>query len=348
MSEKKQHDSAVPQFILKHVEANPKEIVSFTADQFGISRQAVLKHVRSLVEEEKLAFTGTTRNRIYALKSKTWEKRYSLDGNLKEDKVLSQDILPRLGVLPENVLRILSNGFSEMLNNAIDHSEGSSVVVRITQNAVWQEITIYDNGIGIFKKIKHAFDLVDENHAVLELLKGKLTTDPKRHSGEGIFFTSRSVDRFAILSYGVNLLHHGNQIEDYVFGKDYISTDHGGTAVFLHLNNDSTRTMQEIYDTHATENDGGFGFNKTVIPIRLAFQGNEMLVSRSQAKRLLNRFERFDVVMLDFEGVREIGQAFADEIFRVFPNFHPATEIRAVNANDQIQKMISRAKNADV
>ena len=73
-----------------------------------------------------------------------------------------------------------------------------------------------------------------------------------------------------------------------------------------------------------------------------------MLVSRSQAKRLLNRFERFKVVVLDFEGVQEVGQAFADEIFRVFSNFHPATEIRALNANEQVQKMIARAKNANV
>jgi hypothetical protein len=72
-----------------------------------------------------------------------------------------------------------------------------------------------------------------------------------------------------------------------------------------------------------------------------------MLVSRSQAKRLLNRFERFKVVILDFDGVQEIGQAFADEIFRVFPNSHPATEIRDLNASHQVQKMISRAKNAN-
>jgi hypothetical protein len=114
------------------------------------------------------------------------------------------------------------------------------------------------------------------------------------------------------------------------------------------LANCAARTTKEIFDTYTTEHDGGFGFDKTIIPISLAFQGDDMLVSRSQAKRLLNRFERFKVVVLDFEGVQEVGQAFADEIFRVFSNFHPATEIRALNANEQVQKMIARAKNANV
>lgn len=107
------------------------------------------------------------------------------------------------------------------------------------------------------------------------------------------------------------------------------------------LANCAARTTKEIFDTYTTEHDGGFGFDKTIIPISLAFQGDDMLVSRSQAKRLLNRFERFKVVVLDFEGVQEVGQAFADEIFRVFSNFHPATEIRALNANEQVQKMIA-------
>jgi len=54
------------------------------------------------------------------------------------------------------------------------------------------------------------------------------------------------------------------------------------------------------------------------VPVKLAQYGNDKLVSRSQAKRLLARVELFKVVMLDFTNVPTIGQAFADEIFRVF------------------------------
>jgi len=139
MSPRNQSDTTVSEFILRHVESCPKEIVTFTANHFGITRQATLKHVRTLVESEKLGFSGTTRNRIYSLKKESWYKFFSLDGKLHEDQVWSQEIRPQLGMLPDNVLKIWSYGFTEMLNNAIDHSEGSVVVVSVIKNAVWQE-----------------------------------------------------------------------------------------------------------------------------------------------------------------------------------------------------------------
>ena len=98
--------------------------------------------------------------------------------------------------LPDNVKAIWAYGFSEMLNNAIDHSSGTGVFIQFERTAVNTEITICDDGEGIFKKIQRELQLNDERHAVLELVKGKLTTDPERHSGEGIFFTSRMFDEF--------------------------------------------------------------------------------------------------------------------------------------------------------
>ena len=56
----------------------------------------------------------------------------------------------------------------------------------------------------------------------------------------------------------------------------------------------------------------------THIPLRLAEYGEDNLVSRSQAKRVLARVDRFEEVILDYSGIRAVGQAFADEIFRVF------------------------------
>jgi len=69
------------------------------------------------------------------------------------------------------------------------------------------------------------------------------------------------------------------------------------------------------------------------------------LVSRSQARRILKGLELFKDVILDFNGIGYIGQAFADEIFRVFVNMNPDTSISVQNANAEIQNMIYRAKN---
>jgi hypothetical protein len=76
----------------------------------------------------------------------------------------------------------------------------------------------------------------------------------------------------------------------------------------------------------------------------LALYGNEKLISRSQAKRVLARVELFKCVVFNFEGVPTIGQAFADEIFRVFVNAHPELEVFAIKASSEVKRMIESAR----
>ena len=86
------------------------------------------------------------------------------------------------------------------------------------------------------------------------------------------------------------------------------------------------------------------GFTKTAVPVRMAQYGDEKLVSRSQAKRLLERIDRFKTVLFDFREVEIIGQAFADEVFRVFVNQHPHIELIPINANDTVMQVINNAR----
>ena len=81
------------------------------------------------------------------------------------------------------------------------------------------------------------------------------------------------------------------------------------------------------------------------MPVSLVRYGDEALISRSQAKRLLTRFDRFKRVILDFKGVEQIGQAFADEVFRVFTRSHPDIELVPFNANPDVDAMIRRARS---
>ena len=68
-------------------------------------------------------------------------------------------------------------------------------------------------------------------------------------------------------------------------------------------------------------------------------------MSRSQAKRLLARVDRFSIVIFDFATVESIGQAFADEIFRVFERAHPNIKLVAINTSKSIDQMINRARS---
>jgi len=330
----------IRKFILDNIERHPKDIVTLTAHTFDISRQAVNKHMQRLVEQKALLMRGTTRDRHYLLHPLVqWGQIYPLDKNLEEDVVWRRDIRHLLGELPDNVLNIWHYGFTEMLNNTIDHSAGQNVSVQVKKTATVTDIIIYDDGEGIFKKIQREFDLHDERHAVLELAKGKLTTDPEHHTGEGIFFASRMFDDFGILSGNVYFSHTHDKAEDWILENQKFQS---GTGVFMQLTNNSSHTTQQIFDSFASDED--YRFTKTVVPVRLAQYGDEKLISRSQAKRLLARVDRFKVVIFDFDGVEVIGQAFADEVFRVFRHQHRDIELVYIKANKNVQQMIRRAE----
>jgi hypothetical protein len=89
-----------------------------------------------------------------------------------------------------------------------------------------------------------------------------------------------------------------------------------------------------------------YGFTKTVVPVDLTRYGDDNLVSRSQARRLLARVDRFKTVVLDSKGVDAIGQAFVDEVFRVFPGMHPEVKVVEINARSAVKRMIGRARSA--
>jgi STAS-like domain of unknown function (DUF4325) len=337
----RQRGEQVRRFILESVESAPTEIARLTAERFGITRQAANKHLRKLVAEGALAEVGETRGRAYLIQPLIeWWEWYPITETLAEDLAWRQDVAPLLEPMPGNVLDLWHYGFTEMFNNAIEHSGGTMISVYVERTATNTTIRIYDNGVGIFKKIQQQFHLEDESHAVLELAKGKLTTDPAHHTGEGIFFTSRMIDKFNILSGSVYFSHQFGQTEDWVMADGETS---GGTQVSMRLSNYTSRTPRKIFDAY-TSKDGDYGFTKTVIPVHLAQYGEDKLVSRSQAKRMLVRVDRFKTVVLNFEKVGSIGQAFADEIFRVFANAHPDIELIEINTTEPVRQMISRAR----
>jgi anti-sigma regulatory factor (Ser/Thr protein kinase) len=330
----------VRKFILSDVEKHPKDVSSRTAAHFGITRQAVNKHLKKLVFEKALTPEGKTRYRSYRLAALSeWTHLFHISPGLEEDQAWTRDVAPALGTLPQNVLDIWHFCFTEMFNNAIDHSSGSSIYVEVARTAANTQVLVMDDGIGIFKKIQDAMNLLDERHAILELAKGKLTTDPEKHTGQGIFFTSRLLDSFDILSGGIFFTHTFGSEEDWILERP---KEDSGTAIFMKLNNHSSRTSKAIFDQYSSGED--YGFTKTRVPVKLAQYGEDKLISRSQAKRLVARIDQFKTVFFDFEGVETIGQAFADEIFRVFAKSHPQLEIIPVNANPEVQGMIGAAR----
>ena len=272
--------------------------------------------------------------------SDQYKYNFKNERTLSEDSVWEKDVKKHFAGLPQNVWNIWTYGFLEIFNNAISHSEGKSISVIINKNKIYIDLFISDNGIGIFKNIMNNFNLIYEKDALLELAKGKRTTDKTQHSGQGIFFASKVFDEFAIVSNGIIFTPSSDLNLDksthIMAGKEKFST-----LVYMRLANTSDKRLKDVFDEFSTEIPGDF--DKTIVPIH--FANSDDLVSRSQARRILSGLELFNEVILDFKDIEYIGQAFADEIFRVFRNMNPTTTISAQNANAEVQNMINRAIN---
>jgi anti-sigma regulatory factor (Ser/Thr protein kinase) len=326
--------------VTRDVFEHPRDLAHFYAERLEVSRTTANSYIRQLEAGGWIERSGSATRPIFgAGKRRRMVQTYKLKG-LQEDVVWFQDFRPFFD-LKENVRNIVIHGFTEMLNNAIDHSNGDSVFVWVSQDEENVTLLIGDNGIGIFKKISDALGLPDIRLSLLELAKGKFTTDPDNHSGQGVFFTSRMFDLFEIDANGLRFSHQETLENDWLH-EITGQLDDKGTSVVMEISLNSDRLAGDIFDEHS-HSDEDIGFSKTVVPMRMAKIGDEQLVSRSQAKRLIMRFEKFKTVVLDFNGVVEIGQAFADELFRVYGKNHPEVLLVPVNETEQVKKMRERA-----
>lgn len=321
--------------------------------EFSVSRQYATKLISRLTKENKLIKVGSTRSALYTTQeyleknpnlAPAFYSKTLINSNLEEHKILDdvkQNFFP-LSKIPENIKSIFEYAFSEMLNNAIEHSESNKIKFTLNLNNDTLYFTVDDFGIGVFRSIMRKRKLNSEIEAIQDLLKGKTTTAPKMHSGEGIFFTSKVGDEFVLDSYG-NQFIANNKIHD-IFVKR-VKGQKQGTKVYFHININKKNHLSDIFKQYTNIGEGGdYGFDKTEIRIRLYTIGG-INISRSQARRVLLGLDKFKVIVMDYDRVPTVGQAFADEIYRVFQKRNPNIVIQNINMNEAVKFMVERAKN---
>lgn len=310
------------------------------ADALGITRQAINQHIRRLLAQGEIVKTGSTRAARYYLtehapEGRRLERNFVLTG-LDEAEVYEAFALAlNLRSLRNNVETIVNYAFTEMLNNAIDHSESERCNVTFDVDPARVRFTVRDFGIGVFHSISDKLGLPDEHAAMIELIKGKTTTMPSRHSGEGIFFVSRAADRYALRSHRIQL--QWDRLVGDVFASDANQLE--GTLVEFEIQSEAKTRLETVFEAFAPA-EYDFRFEKTRVFVKLL---REDYVSRSEAKRLLHKLEKFSEIELDMRDVAHVGQGFVDEVFRVFASRHPGIKIRAVNASAAVQAMIRHA-----
>lgn len=330
--------AAIRAYLRSHASAAGREL----REHLGISRQALNVHIREMVAAGAVVKAGTTRGARYyaaarAPAPRVGTRRHRLRG-LDEARVYEQlrASLNLRSELRESVGAIVHYAFTEMLNNAIEHSGAEDCRVRAQLDAGGVLFEIKDRGVGVFASIAAKHDLPGEHDAMIELLKGRTTTMPEAHSGEGIFFTSKIGDRFVLRSHKIQI--EWDRFRDDVFVSEPRFLP--GTTVQFSIRRDSRARLEDVFNEFAPE-EYDYRFEKTRVLVKLS---QTRYVSRSEARRLVANLEKFAEVELDFRGVEQIGQGFADEVFRVFARSHPEVRIVVRNAGPAVDAMIRHAR----
>jgi anti-sigma regulatory factor (Ser/Thr protein kinase) len=313
----------------------PREV----ARALGVTRQTAHRHLRKLVEEGVLVVEGAGRGTRYRRAEPVDARRYPTAG-LEEDRVWAELSGPGsiAARLPAPAGAVLQYALTELVNNAIDHSAAPEVSVEIVEREGTVELGVEDEGVGIFRHLRDRLDLESELAALQELSKGGATTMPSRHTGEGIFFTSKAANRFEISSRALRWVVD-NRRHDMAVGE--LDPPVRGTRVRVEIDPTGARDLMAIFAEYTDD----FEFSRTRTIVRLFAIGTEF-VSRSEAKRLVRGLDRFREVVIDFEGVGLVGQGFADEVFRVWSAAHPKVRLTPVGMAEPIAFVVERARRA--
>ncbi|MBW2464119.1 MAG: DUF4325 domain-containing protein [Deltaproteobacteria bacterium] len=326
-------DGRITRFLSVHGAATSTEV----AKLLGVSRQSAHGRLRKLVAAGAVVVDGAGRATRYRLAERAWERRFSIDG-LEEDRVYEalSSGLPDVGALEGESASVVSYVVTEMVNNAIDHSGGHEVRVAARAARTHLFLEVEDDGVGAFAHVRDELNLDSELSAIQEISKGKTTTAPDRHSGEGIFFVSKVVDVFRIESGTLAWVVY-NERDD--VAVEALPRPRAGTRVTVELDTARVRSLTDIFALYTED----YAFTKTRTVIKL-FTIGVRFMSRSEAKRLLHGLEKFREVVLDFSGVDAVGQGFADEVFRIWANAHPEVVLGPTHMNEAVAFMVNRAR----
>jgi len=315
---------------------HPLTLIDAVARRLGVTRTTARRQVARLVAAQWLAREGSPRRPIYRpglLRQVV--QRYTLEG-LDEATPWQRDFAQCLA-LPPALLRMVQQAFTELLNNAIDHSEGTSVTVSLRQTPSQVQLLVSDNGRGVFDKLGATFGLPDAATAMLELSKGKLTTAPAGHTGHGLYFTARMADVFDIHANGAAFQRRAWDASGWRSARPMLRR---GTSVYAAFALDTPRSVDAVLQ-ECSADGSRLRFERTQVPLRLLTSAVCGLESRAQARRVAARLTDFACSDIDFADVPHIGLAFADELFRVAAR--PGLALRPVNMTAAVAETVACA-----
>lgn len=330
--------NALTGWITAAARRHPHDLAEALAAHAGVTRATAQKTLKRLVALHWLACEGSPRrpyHRPGLLRQVV--RRYDLQG-FDEDRPWSRDFAPHFE-LPASVRRMAQHAFGELLNNAIDHSGGSQVTVSMRQTAAHVQLLVSDDGCGLFERLNQSFDLADPTLAMLELSKGRLTSQPLRHGGRGLFFTSRLADVFDL-----HANHAAFQRRNWNDGTWHAGRPlrHAGTSVYVAIALDTSRTLESVMAAHSLDGQGA-DFDCTRVPLALFASDLDGLESRAQGRRVAARLGQFRRAEIDFRDIPQVGYSFVDELFRVQAG--SLAELVPVNMSASVAALVASVRS---
>ena len=144
----------IKNYILDKIDAGDDDYIEKASNAYNISDKTVYRYLREMVEDGILI----KNKRQYRLSYE--EFRYDIKRaeaeELGEDLVYTQNILKHVEALKTNVRSIWDYGFTEIMNNAIDHSEADDIQILVRKYPLRISMAIIDDGIGISEKLPFA------------------------------------------------------------------------------------------------------------------------------------------------------------------------------------------------
>lgn len=348
----------IKKYILRKISLNDKEFISKTIDNFDISITSVKRYLQEFITKGQIVSSKDTKCGYLLTEEKYSQTILLTEDCLDEGEIFDTYIVGELKKCNTSAIKIWQYVCAEMLNNAIEHSRGKKLYIEIRINALYSTVIITDDGVGTFRTLMEYMSAngwkdPKEEDAIVELYKGKITSNASCHSGEGIFFSSKMVDEFILWS-DARMYKGGNHLAQEIIKSHLLSyvshIQKIGTLVWLQLENETNRNIAEVFNMYTDEEQG---FIKTHIPVKSACIHGEP-VARSQARRICGRLNSFKEVILDFTDVEFMGQGFSDEIFRVYATAHPEVILKPINAVADVRRMIKHVgrgnlpKNVDL
>ena len=331
----KKPTNQIQNFILENLSEHQRDIIKAAISKFGVSRQAVLKHMNNLIREKRVVAHGKTKDRYYELEPLlNYTKLVDITQGFKVDPLLHTIIISSLSSLPRNIGEICEYALSVLLHNVMDHALATHLSIKLFSTRDETHVVVTDNGVGIFHHIRDGMGLDGKMISAIELAKGSQSYDTRRHAGDDLQAVMMLFDGITIDSAEISLRYE-KKIDRWSLQE---SLQARGTKIHLEIATNSSTTCKGIFTKLFSE-------EKSVvrIPVNLARTNGELLTSKDQAHKLVHNIEFSKEVEFDFTGIDVIGPTFAHELVWSAREKNESIDIEWINAAETVNLLMSRA-----